>query len=138
MTLPTPSQVALSTSVYWFETLPPGDVIYTGLDCPEPVVYNTELCRDTGFEQQIVTLTTGGPNTGTQIPAFENSCASWYEWQNTSGFGTPTCATANEVALTGWVQTGIVNGKHEWRVSTVAPRTGTYHIRFSSTNPPAA
>lgn len=117
-----PSKAVLQDSVYWFDVLPPGDVIYTGLQCPEAYTGSTSLLTDGGFETQ-----TGGP-AGDELAVWSTAGA----WRWDSG-GTPSGVD------TKWSIYDNLAGSSAFDhalgdLSTANPRSGADHYRYSADN----
>lgn len=87
--------------------------------CTEPAVYGTNILKDPGVELQLATFG-GGPG-GDEIPQGTIGDGLPYQWSDDS----PGPTRSN--FITENLSTGFAN---YWSVSTVNPRTGTYHLRM--------
>lgn len=91
--------------------------------CTEPLLFDSNILRDPGFENHI-SATGGGPS-GVEIPGGTVSgftCPNMVLWSDSS------CAPAS----TGWQSndSGAASAG-KWFISTANPRTGTYHARHN-------
>ena len=95
--------------------------------CSEPYLTGTNILKDPGFENHIAN-TGGGPN-GTEIPYALTAGGLYWPSDNSK--------------LSSWSYTGGWNhypgfgsAGQFWQISTINPRSGTYHLRWSATGSP--
>jgi len=100
--------------------------------CSEPLIYGSNILRDPGIEYHLAN--TGGGPLGDEIPgyygALDPGCTPEIAWTNGT-YGNPgACAYSSSL---GWAHASVGSQKPwAWRVDTVDPRSGTYHLKCLS------